>query len=105
MGEATWPVVGTLAPWQAAFVLTGIPGALIAFLAFALPSGKGRKLDAGEVEEAVAPDAVGFLDYVRTHKAFLAGVMLCTGFLTMLAYTLIVWTAAYFERQFGWGHA
>lgn len=102
MGETEWPVFGRLEAWQAAFVITGLPGVLVAFLAFGLPGGSGAP--AGHRASTAADSGVQLWPFIRRHKMFLAGVMFSTGFLTMLAYTLIVWTPAHFDRRFGWEH-
>lgn len=98
MGPAVWPLFGKLQPWQASFVATGLPGAIVAFLAFGIPrrlAYSARPADGGK-----AP----LLPFVLSHKAFLASTILSLAMLTTLAYTLIIWSPAYFERHFHWGH-
>src|SRR5207237_8615191 len=36
-GAADWPLMHSFLPWQRAFLVTGIPGALMAFLVFLFP--------------------------------------------------------------------
>ena len=101
LGPTTWPLLGELAPWQAAFLMTGLPSVLVALLALLLP----RRGSAGrDHDRAASAGEAGFLPFVRAHKVFVAGLVCANALLTMLAYTIIVWTAAHFERHFGWKH-
>jgi MFS family permease len=102
-GVTDWPILGVLQPWQAAFVITGLPGVLMALLAFGLPREARPARAAASVGEAGL--STRLIPYMRTHKAFLAAVIVGTSLMTMLAYTLIIWSPAYFERQYHWGHA
>lgn len=104
-GPVTWPIVGTLAPWQAAFVVTGLPGVLLAFLAFGIPRESADRRSAAQADANEHPDDLGLWPFIKSRAVFLIGVLLATALLTMCAYALIVWSPAYFERAFGWGHA
>ena len=103
-GTVHWPVFGTLAPWQAAFVTTGIPGVLVALLAFGIPADPARRVVA---KSDVSDDGkyANIWAFCKSHKAFLLGVIIACGFLTTCAYAVIIWSPAFFERKYGWGHA
>lgn len=103
-GAAIWPVFGLLEPWQAAFVVTGIPGLFIAFLAFGIPADRNREAVSSEVSPASRTSDEGLFAFCRSRSPFLASVMLVGGLLSLLAYAVIIWSPAYFERAFGWDY-
>jgi len=104
LGPVTWPVFGRLDPWQAAFVTTGIPGILVALLAFGIPADPPRRFVA---KSDVSDDGkyANIWAFCKSHKRFLLGVIGACGFLTTCAYAVIIWSPAFFERKYGWGHA
>lgn len=103
-GPVTWPLFGMLQPWQAAFVITGIPGILVALLAFGIPADPARRVVA---RSDVSDDGqyANLWAFCKSHARFLIGVVTACGFLTTCAYAVIIWSPAFFERKYGWGHA
>jgi MFS family permease len=82
----------------------GLPGVLLAFLAFAIgvnDRDRAKTVKAG----GAAAGAWTFAGYVREHRFFLATYVLSTSLTTICAYTIISWAAAYFGRAFAWDHA
>lgn len=102
---ATLPFFGNLEPWQAVLVVTGIPGLMIAFLAFVIRidiGGRDRVKPAGA---QTRHNGQSLRDYLVRHRGFLIFYTLGTSFGTICAYTLISWAPAYFGRSYGWDHS
>ncbi len=96
-GSLTLPVVGTLAPWQIAFLTVGLPGVLLA-VAFLLVSEPARMT----LPEGGRPSHLGhMLGHVGRHwPTYLCFVSIfCC--MTIVAYSH-GWLAVTFSRTWGW---
>ena len=96
-GGVTMPVVGTLAPWQVAFLAVGLPGLLLAipFLLMREP----RRL---AVADQGAPSHLGhMLRHVARHGLTYVCFMPVFCFMTIVAYSH-GWLAVTFDRTYGW---
>lgn len=89
------PFIGHLEPWQAVFLVLGLPGVAIAFLAFTLPETRNPR-DHGQ--EVGAPSLMAFLNENRRYLAFLIGALSMT---TTIAYAVNSWMPALLIRQYG----
>jgi MFS family permease len=100
-GGFTFPVLGHLKAWQATFVFFGLPGFVLAFLAFALkdrPEDIARRAERAARAASVKPQTVrGFL---AKRGVLLAHQIVAYGAMTMTSYALIAWTPAHLERNF-----
>lgn len=104
MGEVSVPVLGVIAPWQAAFIVTGLPGCAIAFLAWGLMKPPSQRVAATETAtDASSQQSLG--EYLREHWFFMATFAVATSSLTLCSYTLISWAAPYYGRTFDWSHS
>lgn len=100
------PNVGHFEPWRAAFILTGLPGLLMAFLVIAIrinDKGRGRNASASRAAGA-AGAAAGLWSYLGKRKLFFATYTVSICALTLCAYTMTAWGAAYFGRIYQWDH-
>lgn len=103
LGTLTLPLVGTLKPWQAAFVLVGIPGPILAVIMLSVrePVRRGVLPNpvTGRVQSVPIKEALAFLVRHReTYGAHFAGFSV----IIMLAYALLAWTPTFFIRTYGW---
>lgn len=98
IGPQTFPVVGTLKPWQMTFVLVGLPGVLWALLFAATIPEPPRRESAG----ATAPSFTATTGYLWAHKTAYAPMFLANGIKAMLSFGVTVWSPVFFERQFGY---
>ncbi len=92
-----FPLIGAVAPWQAAFIVTGLPGLVVALLAFLLtdPRPKGMIAQKGG-------DADGrFKAYAATHWKVVLLTYLAFGFAAFTFYTVAAWTPTFLSRHFG----
>jgi MFS family permease len=99
------PVFGELKPWQATFVLAGLPGLVLAlFMAFVREPVRQERLQANQSSAAATPiplrTAVGFI--LRENGRTYATIFVAFAGLALHAASLQLWLPAYFSRDFGW---
>jgi MFS family permease len=91
---AAWPVIGTLAPWRAVLVTTGIAGLVAPLLVFTITEPLRGRIEA--------------TDFAATRKHFFADrrrLLPLYGGLALLSigdYGLVSWVPTALERLFGW---
>jgi MFS family permease len=92
------PIVGELRGWQAAFLFSGMPGLLLAFLIWVFPEprrhrhpGAGARADFGDLGR----------HYAR-HPAFYVAMNLGVAMIMAFVVGLQSWNSAYLSRHFGW---
>jgi MFS family permease len=97
---ATLPLLGTMAPWKAVFLLTGLPGLAVALLAFRLAEPRLRVQR--EIPRWPTPTAA---DYVRTRGRAAAACIAAFAVAPVVMYAVSGWTPAFLARSFGWSAA
>jgi MFS family permease len=101
-GTIRVPLLGTMPPWRATFLVVGLPGILFALLILAVreperrnvrqnASGASTKMSLGEVIEEIG---------LRWQS--LVGISVGMIFQSSQVYALVTWAAATFQRSFGW---
>jgi MFS family permease len=98
LGPQTFPVVGTLKPWQMTFVIVGLPGVLWALLFIATVPEPPRREAAG----APTPGLRATVGHLVKHKDAFAPMFLANGIKAMLSFGVTVWSPVFFERKFGY---
>jgi MFS family permease len=100
--DVTLPLVGTLRPWQLAFIVVGLPGLLVAALVATIrePVRRGFVRESGKTRRAVpVPEIISFLhDNRHTYGPLFLG----TGLKALLAFGTSVWVPEFMIRKFGW---
>ncbi len=109
--EVTWtvPLIGTLQPWQIAFVCAGAPGFLIVLLILTIreperremmaPTAKAGTADAKPAASIPVAEVVGY--FVTNSRVYLP-IFLGFGFILLWEMGKSLWTPTYFIRTFGW---
>ncbi len=97
------PLIGPLHPWQATFIVVGLPGLLVAALMFTVrePIRRGRIAKGKQANLPVREVARFFIDNRATYVPMFLGL----GFNIIPSVGLLVWSAEYFRRSFGWSPA
>lgn len=94
------PFLSTLAPWQIAFVLTGLPSLGLAFLVFLIP--EARRSKPGPVRPADEANFSALARRYRQHARFYVGhhgaFTMCMAFFI----GLLAWNPAFMSRTFAW---
>jgi MFS family permease len=92
------PLLGALHPWQAVFLVTGLPGLVLAFLIFATPE---------PVRRSPAPSPAGgphrsMWPFLRKRWRLWLSFAMTFGSMNVAYGALIYWQPAYFSRFFHW---
>lgn len=95
-GQPELPLLGEVAPWQAAFILLGLPGVLIALLAFAI-NDKPTRTPSDQPPASFR----GLGPLLALNDRLLLRVLLGFGMLTMVSYSVMAWSPAFLHRKFG----
>ncbi|MBI3792959.1 MAG: MFS transporter [Gemmatimonadetes bacterium] len=105
-GRAEWvlPVVGAVKPWQAIFVVVGLPGLVIATIAWFLPEPPRRAAagDAGQGVTSVGASRVTLLAFLREHWFVLSAFSLAVSFFATVNNGIAGWLPTFFQRVHGW---
>ena len=99
LGPQSFPIVGTLKPWQMTFVIVGLPGMLWALLMVMTVPEPPRK-DAGT--GAVTPSFAKVLGFLKLWSPAYFAMFVAAGVKSMLSFGNAVWSPAFFERSFGY---
>ena len=99
LGPQTFPVVGTLKPWQMTFVIVGLPGVLWAILMMATIPEPPRR---GSTSDAPTPSFVATVGYLWDRGSAFGPMFLANAIKAMLSFGVTVWSPVFFERKFGY---
>lgn len=91
---------GHLEPWQAAFVMAGIPGLVTSFFALTLPEAP-RVRPLADQRSLMKPLIVLFRAHVGVMAAQFAGFSMNA----LMGYSLMAWAPAFMGRAYGWRSA
>ena len=92
-----FPLLGDVAPWQAVFIATGLPGVVLAFTAFALRDPRPSAAAVHRPERR----SDGMVGFSRAHAALLFHSFIGFGLASFVFYALAAWTPAFLARSFG----
>jgi MFS family permease len=95
VGHIDWPLLGTLSPWQSAFVIVGLPGFLFAALMLTV-----REPERQEQLAAAQGGGKAFRYIIKRWKGFGAVFVGSTCNFAMSA--LAFWNIPLFQRVWGW---
>lgn len=99
--EATVPILGKIASWRLTFLILGLPGLLLALLAFTVREPVRKNLArsaAGGTQLSVAES----IDEIAKRWQSVLGVSLGFAFLAACIYGFSAWVPTYFLRVHGW---
>lgn len=91
------PIVGYLEPWQAVFIVIGLPGVLVAIWVLTLrePARTGKKVG---VEPTIGATFRYIWENRKTYLTFIMGYAM----FTLMWTSATAWYPEYFKRIFGW---
>lgn len=96
-----WPL-GELTPWRAVFIVTGVPGLLLALLVLIVPRGPrvAQKPIAGSNRKDCHTGS--FVTYLSQRARYFLAVICGIGFQNAAIFAVILWNAAFVGRIHGW---
>jgi MFS family permease len=92
------PLIGSMRDWQAAFVIVGLPGLLVALLVLLIvrdPRGAVPGAQSHSLFEGLAP-------FWRANRRLALFYLAAISVLTGSGYASLTWLPAHFMRNFGW---
>ncbi|MEX2154290.1 MAG: MFS transporter [Gemmatimonadaceae bacterium] len=92
----TWPVIGTIRPWQSVFLIVGLPGLLIALLMLTVREPAHRDHTRGKVPLAAV------LAYVRVNRRAFACVTFGFALSATVNYGIAAWLATFLIEKHAW---
>lgn len=95
----TFPLLGEIARWQAAFIIVGLAGLVIVPLMATITEPPRRN------ELPQAHRVGGILDFARRHPAFVLRHYGGVAIFGIVIYGILSWVPAYLMRSFGWSPA
>lgn len=96
--EFTLPLVGTIASWQACFIVVGLPGVLLALVLLTVREPERRKPPV-ESQGSALQDIGRTLGYMLQHWRPYAGLVLGFSVLGMVMNVFQVWGVQFFVRE------
>lgn len=99
MESISWPIVGSLAPWQATLVAVGLPGVLLALCVRALV------IEPPRTSQASQASFVAVLATIRQRGLFYFPAFAAYSAITGLAYAFVSWVPSFLARTFALGPA
>jgi len=91
------PLLGAIHPWQAIFLITGIPALVLGLLIFTVPEPKRR-----HVSVADGGSNTSIFTHVARHWQLWLGMSMTFGAMNIAYGALIYWQPAYYTRFFHW---
>jgi MFS family permease len=98
-GISHWPGLSGFAPWQQAFLVTGVPGILTALLVFVFPEPKRHQTASGPAAGGGYGEALRFM---LQHPRCFVGIIFGIGLVYSVTIALQLWSPAYLTRVHGW---
>jgi MFS family permease len=95
------PVIGSMRPWQLAFVLVGLPGVIVAIVCWATVRDAPRQEDARADGDPDATGRLGVIAFFKAHAPALGLHFAGFSFASLALYQLLGWGPAIFIRGFG----
>jgi MFS family permease len=100
IGDITFPIIGSLRPWQVTFVLVGFPGIFLALLIkLTIREPARRDIFDNENDSMIKTSLLIFL---RNNKKTLSLITLAYSFGGMVFYGFLTWIPEHLRRSFDW---
>lgn len=106
LDSVSLPLIGALAPWEAAFVIGAMPGFVVAALFFLTVREPRRRAAAAVATAAQAdpdqPTVMEVLAFCARHARVFAAVFIGVSVLAAVQFSLGAWVPAFMIRNYGW---
>ena len=98
VGGLNLPLVGYVKPWQAAFMIAGLPGLLLALCAFALKEPMRKHINTETKKSVFGKD---LLTHIKCHRTTLFYMLVGLLFMAMIFYSFSAWAPTMLVRTYG----
>jgi MFS family permease len=98
-GPLHLPLIGLVKPWQAAFIIVGLPGLLLGPLAFTIR----EPLRQGAVGKPAPLPFAAMWAHVGPRRWSYCGIIVGLALMILVGNGTGAWIPAFFSRKFGWG--
>jgi len=98
LAQLQWPLLGHAQPWQITMAMIGLPGVVLAALAFSFPEPGRRSLGSGP---AVEPSRAEFMAFLRRNAILFSLLLFAFSCLSVVGHSLTNWVPTYIDRHFG----
>lgn len=103
MPRVVLPFVGEVEVWRATFILTGLPGVVLAFLAFVLHDPRAAaSARIGQTTSSLPRSAAPLKVALKGRGRAVAHLLVGASLLGVTSYVVLAWTPAFFIRRHGW---
>ncbi|WDI30109.1 MFS transporter [Hyphococcus flavus] len=107
--DLSLPIIGAIEPWQAAFIIVGLPGLLLVPMVLLIrePARRGlrpQKTDTAKHQQTtlqIPLKEVARFVFVENRNTFMV-IFIAFGLLGLHSITLTMWLPPFFQRTFGW---
>lgn len=96
------PLLGSMRPWQATFIMVGLPGVFLAVLMyFTIRDPQRQGLKIGAQGQAIKPSFGRTLAFINGHRKTFFYHFIGFSFYAITLYSLLGWSPAFYIRHFG----
>ncbi|MBP6562357.1 MAG: MFS transporter [Neisseriaceae bacterium] len=96
------PLLGSMRPWQATFIMVGLPGVFLALLmVLTIRDPKRQGLKVGAQGQAIKPTFGTTVAFISRHRHTFFYHFIGFSFYAMTLYSLMGWSPAFYIRHFG----
>ncbi|NRA40723.1 MAG: MFS transporter [Pseudomonadales bacterium] len=104
LDQLSLPFIGALAPWQATFMIVGLPGLLLAAAIYAMQEPKRQGLAkplSTEPSDHMQTMQLGqMLAYLGQHRRVYLNIFITIGLLAIVGYGFMMWFVEHMSRRF-----
>lgn len=100
-GDVTLPLLGTLRPWQATFLLVASPGILVALMVAVIREPKRASLKPADGGPSAASGLRPLLAHIRQNPRVFIGIYFSSSILGIMGYGMSAWYPTLLIRSFG----
>jgi MFS family permease len=101
-GPIELPIVGSMRPWQMAFLAVGLPGLLAGALMFTVKEPARRGTSQSTESRAGRVSLREVAKFMRTERRFFISIFIGLSMLGMVIIAILSWMPTYFIRVHGW---
>ena len=97
------PIIGTVKPWQLAFMIVAIPGLLlVVIMQFVKEPPRQSTVTADVVKLRARESFAALFNYISSNLRLFIGLFIGLAIIASATFSIMNWTPVYLTRKFGW---